>query len=99
MEGHAGQRRKSRKEGKGMACRAEWEEFGKAGLGRKASMEGARKARKGRTELKGQGIVGQDRTGQDGSSGNAWESMVGLVGNSSAFPGRGRTESRSESKT
>ncbi len=49
-------------------ARQDWDE-------RQACRERARKARKGRTELKGQGIVGQDRTcrkGAVGTPGKAW---------------------------
>jgi hypothetical protein len=61
-----------------MTFRAEWEEFGKAGLGRKAGKHGT--GTKGKNRHKRNGGTGHSRTGQDGRSGNAWESMVGLEG-------------------
>ncbi len=60
------------KVGKGMACRAEWKEFGKAGLGRKAGKHGT--GTKGKNRHKRNGRTGYGRTGQDGKSGNAWAS-------------------------
>jgi hypothetical protein len=75
LEGHAGQRRKSRKVGQCMACRAEWEEFGTAGLGRKAGMQGTDtkgKKRENRTGRTGHSRKGQDRTGVERTPGKAW---------------------------
>ncbi len=62
--------KEDREVGKGMACRAEWEEFGMAGLERKAGKH--RSGTKGKNRHKRNGGTGHGRTGQNGRSGNAW---------------------------